>query len=296
MATRAFVDRPVTDVDRARTAASAGAQHWGIDPPALIRTGMNAIFRSGAVVLRVSAPTAPAHASLELARCLADRGLRVTQPVRDEVVECDGLSVTAWEFIETTGDPIDWRSVGAAVAKVHAITAADLPPAYPVSTPVAFPWWDFATLLDELGDWLDDRTETGLRDAIGRWPDWSNGENAVICHGDVHPGNVIMSSDGPVLIDWDLLCSAPAGWDHAPMMTHTERWGGADGLYEAFAEGYGRSMRGDRQAEAFAELRLVAATLMRLRAGLRNEAAMPEAQRRLAYWRGESDAPMWQAQ
>ena len=57
----------------------------------------------------------------------------------------------------------------------------------------------------------------------------------------------------------------------------------------------GRSMAGDQSAEAFAELRLVAATLMRLKAAIRNEAAMPEAQRRLAHWRGESDAPMWQA-
>ena len=55
-------------------------------------------------------------------------------------------------------------------------------------------------------------------------------------------------------------------------------------------------MAGDQSAEAFAELRLVAATLMRLKAAIRNEAAMPEAQRRLAHWRGESDAPMWQAQ
>ena len=43
--------------------------------------------------------------------------------------------------------------------------------------------------------------------------------------------------------------------------------GGAPGIYEAFADGYGRSFRDDPIAEGYAELRLLAATLMRLRAG-----------------------------
>ena len=38
------------------------------------------------------------------------------------------------------------------------------------------------------------------------------------------------------------------------------------GEYEEFASGYGASLRGDPAAEAFAELRLVAATLMRVKA------------------------------
>jgi Ser/Thr protein kinase RdoA (MazF antagonist) len=118
----------------------------------------------------------------------------------------------------------------------------------------------------------------------------------VLCHGDVHPGNVVATADGAVLLDWDLLCTGPAAWDHAPMMTWTERWGGAPGLYEAFAAGYGRSMRGDDVAESVAALRLVAATLMRLRAGRHDEAARAEAERRLRWWRGDADAPPWQAQ
>ena len=105
-----------------------------------------------------------------------------------------------------------------------------------------------------------------------------------------------MTADGPVLIDWDLLCLAPAGWDHAPLMTWTERWGGDPGVYEAFADGTGGSLRGDRHAEAFAELRLVAATLMRVKAALDDPAARSEADRRLAHWRGVEDAPTWRAQ
>ena len=49
----------------------------------------------------------------------------------------------------------------------------------------------------------------------------------VACHGDVHPGNVLPTAEGPVLIDWDLRCRAPIGWDHCALMTWAERWDGA---------------------------------------------------------------------
>ena len=80
------------------------------------------------------------------------------------------------------------------------------------------------------------------------------------------------------------------------MMTWTERWGGDAGIYEDFASGYGVSMRGDPEAVAFAELRLVAATLMRVGAGLSDPVAAGEARRRLAFWRGDPEAPIWTAQ
>ena len=36
-----------------------------------------------------------------------------------------------------------------------------------------------------------------------------------LCHGDLHPGNVIMTADGPRLIDWGGATRAPAGLDIA---------------------------------------------------------------------------------
>lgn len=35
----------------------------------------------------------------------------------------------------------------------------------------------------------------------------------VLCHGDIHPGNVIMTAEGPRLIDWGSAVRAPAGLD-----------------------------------------------------------------------------------
>lgn len=293
---RAYVDRRVDDLARAGPAASRAAANWGLPEPVLLRHGMNAIYRSDDVVLRVASPTAPAECSLELAAVLVDAGIPVVPPVRPDVVRTDGLSITAWRFVESTGQSIDWPVVGRAVRRVHDLASDDLPEGLPCPSPAAFPWWHFEARLASVQDSIDDAALHGMRTTLARHASWDDFAHDVICHGDVHPGNVIMSATGPLLIDWDLLCRAPTGWDHGPLMTWTERWGGSPGIYEAFAEGYGRSARGNPAAEAFAELRLLAATLMRVEAARKDPAARAEADARLRYWRGEPDAPAWRAQ
>ena len=150
-------------------------------------------------------------------------------------------------------------------------------------------------LADTVAD-LDPDARAGLGRAVERNSDWVGfalGES-VVCHGDVHPGNVMMVDDGVALLDWDLMCLAPPGWDHAPLLRWHERWGGG-AYYEPFAEGYGWSARGDRFTESVAELRLVAATLMRIRDAPTAPEARAEAELRLRYWRGDPDAPPWTA-
>lgn len=293
---RPYVDHPVTDVVAAGRAAGLAAREWGLGEPRLLRLGMNAIFVADEEILRVSSPTVDAIHSIDLARMLLDVGLRVAHPRRLEVVRTGGFDVTCWEHIAAVGEPIDWRVVGAMVCCVHGIGIDDVPSGYPVSTPAAFPWWDFDALIAETRDAIDPAALDGLLEALDRWQDWTEFDDTVLCHGDVHPGNVVMAVDGPVLIDWDLLCRAPAGWDHAPLMTWGDRWGGSGSEYTALSAGYGRSMLGEQSAEAFAELRLVAATLMRVRAGLADPDASTEASRRLRYWAGDPDAPAWRAQ
>ena len=75
------------------------------------------------------------------------------------------------------------------------------------------------------------------------------------------------------------------------MLLTLPRWGWPAAWYDDFAAGYGRSLRDDPTTVAIAELRLVAATLMRLRAGRADPRRMPEARRRLAYWRGGPRCP-----
>lgn len=56
--------------------------------------------------------------------------------------------------------------------------------------------------------------ESGILALIDRLQQPGDG----LCHGDIHPNNVIMTADGPRLIDWTFSIRAPAALDHA--LTH----------------------------------------------------------------------------
>jgi len=292
-----FVAAPVADVAAATDLARRAALAWGLPEPTLLRVGMNALFAAGDdVVVRVGRPTGAAVSAPRLAVFLADAGLRVPRYLDPDPMEDDGLVAWAVRREPVEGE-VDWAEVGEMVARLHRIDPARVRGLHPLPAASAFPWWQFDRLLADVDDLLDPAARRGIVAALEQHGDWAHrGAALVLCHGDVHPGNVVATAQGAVLLDWDLLCTGPAAWDHAPLMTWTQRWGGAPGLYEAFAAGYGRSMRGDGVAEAIATLRLVAATLMRLRAGRHDEAARDEAERRLRWWRGDTDAPPWHAQ
>jgi Ser/Thr protein kinase RdoA (MazF antagonist) len=292
---RPFVDRPPGSVEAATALAARAAKHWELPEPVLVRVFMNAIFWAGDVVLRVGRPSAPAEAALDLARVLTGHGVRVAAPARDDAVREGELAVTAWERLELVAADPDWRAAGRMVAEVHRLPEADLPAAYPLPRGEEFPWWQFDALLADVGELLDPVARAGIEAAIDRHGRWAARVGRVVCHGDVHPGNVVATTSGTVLLDWDLLCLAPPAWDHAALLPWATRWGGPPDWYARFAEGYGGSLADDPVAQSLAELRLVAATLMRVRAARENPAAMPEAQRRLAYWRGDPSAPIWTA-
>lgn len=297
MPARPFVDRPVGEIEAARALADRVAGALELPDPVVLRVGMNALFRAGDVIVRVGRPSAPAGLAVELAQVLHDHGIPAPTPATSDAFVDGDLAATCWVPLVDSGEPIDWRAVGAIVRRVHGLAAADLPSGYPVPPPTAFPWWDFEALIGEVGGDIDAAARAGLESAIARNATWRSLDGTrVICHGDVHPGNVVMTADGPVLIDWDLMCTAPGGWDHAMLLTLAQRWGGDPQVYPAFALGYGESLADDVTARRFAELRNVAATLMRVRAGRTDPAAHAEAQRRLQYWGGDPDAPMWHAQ
>jgi aminoglycoside phosphotransferase (APT) family kinase protein len=273
--------------------AAEWAQEWGLSEPVPVRTGMNSLFHAGDdTVIRVGPSSFGAAAEAGWVALMVANDVRV--PVLHEVVDVDGECVWALERIHPAG-AVAWPEVGAMVRRVHGIEPAEVA-GLPLC--IDFPHWQIHAVLDEVDDLVDERALGGMRRCLERWDGWraAAAEDRVVCHGDVHPGNVVPSADGPVLLDWDLRCLAPAAWDHAALLTWSERWDGASGLYDEFATGYGRSLRGEWMAEAFAELRLLVATLMRLRAGRANPAAAAEAEVRLRYWRGDPDAPRWTPQ
>jgi aminoglycoside phosphotransferase len=296
-ADRPYVDRAVVDRPAAQAVAEGLADRWDLGPVRLLRHGMNSLFAAGPVVLRVGRATAPASAAHELAGWLLGSGIPTVLPVDGLTADVAGFAVTGWQLVDATTRPIDWVEVGSVVRRVHDLDPEQVPSSYPVPAPTAFPWWDFGALLDEIADLLDDAARSAMSAVVERHADWRREvvRRPVLCHGDVHPGNVMMSATGVVLVDWDLLCVADRGWDHAMLTTFADRWGGDPDAYQRFAEGYGVSLAGDPLTIALGELRNVAATLMRVRAGRSDPVARSEAGRRLAFWRGESD-DAWRAQ
>ena len=293
-----YVDRPVVDRDAALQVARTQAAAWGLDEPVALRHGMNALYRCGSVVLRVGRATGPAAASHELVRWLLDNGIPTVEPIDGITADLDGFAVTGWRLERETRRAIDWRVVGSVVAAVHRLPHTGVPSSYPVPSPTVFPWWDFDGLLDDVGIDIDAAALDGLRSAVERHRGWRSevAVDPVLCHGDVHPGNVMMTGRGALLVDWDLMCVANPAWDHAMLANHHRRWGGDPAVYDAFAAGAGRSLRHDPLTAALGELRDVAATLLRVRAGRHDDAARAEAEQRLRSWRGDADAPVWRAQ
>lgn len=295
---RPFVDRPVVDRAAAAAVAHDRAAAWRLDEPIVLRHGMNALYRCGEVVLRVGRATAPATASHDVVRWLRGHGIATVEPLEGLTADIDGFAVTGWRLERETRRAVDWAEVGRMVAIVHSLPLDEVPGSYPVPSPTAFPWWDFDELLADVADELDEEARTGLQSAVERHRSWRElvVADATLCHGDVHPGNVMMTSRGPLLVDWDLMCRAHPAWDHAMLASYHGRWGGDPDVYDRFAHGVGRSLRDDPLTIALGELRDVAATLLRVSAGRHDPAARAEAERRMRSWRGDTDAPVWQAQ
>lgn len=298
-----FVAEPVGDIAAAERIARLAAHEWHLPEPTMSRVGMNALFVAGDVMLRVGRTTVEPDRALGLQRVLAAHGVAFARQLASIPAGPDGLSVIAHERLTAVG-AIDWRAVGDIVRRVHGIEPAEVAAHVPVPSCTSFRHWRLAALLDEVS--ADATLQLGadeiaaLRRGLSRVGDWKSAIDSgsapiVLCHGDVHPGNVVPTTDGTVLLDWDLLCTGPAAWDHSAMLTWETRWGGSAGTYAEFAEGFGCDLRGDALAESLAEGRLLAATLMRLRAGRHDRAALDEARRRLRYWLGDPDAPAWRA-
>lgn len=298
IARRPYVDRPVPDRDLAASVARRAAAGWDLPEPILMRHGMNSLYRCGRVVIRVGAATAPAAAAHALAGWLLAHDVATVAPVDGLAADVDGLAATGWELVRETRRAVDWAEVGALVRRVHGLDPGAVPDGFPVAEPSSFPWWDFDAMLADVGPGIDAAALAGIERAVESHAGWRGAvrRGAVLCHGDVHPGNVLMSARGPLLIDWDLTCVAHPAWDHAMLGTYAGRWGGDDGVRESFVAGYGAPPVDADLTAALGELRNVAATLMRVRAGRDDPAAAAEAERRLRYWRGDPNAPTWQAQ
>lgn len=284
----------------------------GITNVQLIRESMNAVYLvqtpDGPQIMRVSRPTSSTQPAIEFAQYMLNIGFEVPAPISQVPFRHDEIEITLWELIDTDATRfLDWRHIGSLTRRLHDLDPQVIAEFYPLPKATSFPWWDFDRLLEELSPTFSESDRDIL---MNRWhrnksfvlnaqlqdPHTAT-HDLVLCHGDIHPGNVIVSqaTGRPVLLDWDLLSVAPPEWDHAALLTWSSRWGGNSSMYPEFAAGYGADFSNVELAEALAELRLLSATLMRWRAGLTSPDARIEAENRMRYWRQDPTAPMWRA-
>jgi Ser/Thr protein kinase RdoA (MazF antagonist) len=281
-----------------RLAGLAARRHGIEDPVRRVRASVNHVFRAGDVVVRVAAASADVTSQVALARWLIAEGFRVPAPLADALV-VEGAWVSLWEYVDADRSrPIDYEQLGALVARLHRIAPARLQDVVALAFCGDPAWLEVEQNL-ALAEAADIVGADGLavlrRECIARrgWQDRARQEPLVVCHGDLHPQNVLMRGDEVVIIDWDAICVGPRAWDHAPLMTWADRWGGAPGSYPDFARGYGADLRESSLARELAALRLLAPTINMIVNAGRDPSYAAEARARMRYWLGDPAAPMW---
>ncbi len=287
-------------VDHAARLAAQAAKEFDGGGVELIRSGANHVFASTTTVVRVGPASEIANAQVELAQQLLAAGFRVPKPLADPVVTST-LVVSVWERIVSSGEPIDYRQLGAVITRLHDTSPDTLSKAH------SFPLFSEAAWL-QINTNLDQVSEKGILNAddvailrracsgVFGWDSSISESDLVLCHGDVHPQNVLMSEGAVVLIDWDTACVGPREWDHAALVTWADRWGGETDAYENFAAGYGSDLRSGLTARRLADVRLLAPTINLALRAANDRRFASELERRMQYWRGETYPAVWTPQ
>ena len=295
-----FVSQPVADRARARARAQQCAKEIGATDLTPIRESMCSTFRANDSVLRVGHFTSDPSTAKHLATVLRNAEFRVPDVIATWQQDETGLGVIAYENVPETGYAIDWREVGRMIRRLHTdIAPSDIPAGYPIASPTSLPWWNFDVMLTRLEATalVPSQELSMLCEAAERGAEWIDVVETtpnVLTHGDVHPGNILMSEDGPVLIDWDLLSTASSLWDHVPLRAWSTRpWQGNADAYNAFAAGYGAVDWEANSLDRVVEMRNLAATIMKLNASASTGVIDEEAARRLEYWVLPNMAAPW---
>ena len=170
-------------------------------PGALVAAGRTSdVYEFGAdAVVKVPRPDVPDHwVALEAEFTAAVRTLHVPAPTVIDVVEIDGRTAIVLELIEgrslwehIVDEPHRVREFAGVLADTQrAIFAAGPPEGLDgLVDRMCRKIDDVAGLTD------DERAEAA--DLAVRQP-----RGAALLHGDLHPGNLLMTHDGPIVIDW----------------------------------------------------------------------------------------------
>ncbi|MEW2143275.1 aminoglycoside phosphotransferase family protein [Micromonospora vinacea] len=203
--------------------------------------------------------------SQELTVCwyLDRHGLRVPQPAEIDagqpILLGDGRWCTIWRLLDGRADAVpDYYRLGVRLRLLHAVPLPD--ESWPWSPVPRIAAWiegihahDPSWLPAGAVPWLR-RRMAAAEDRISRLePD----TDQVFCHGDPHPGNLLRTADGDLLVDYEYAGVGPREWDLSEIRCHARRFGLTAADRQAFLAGYGAGsfIASPRTAETLVEVR-----------------------------------------
>lgn len=233
---------PPSEVLLKQACTQVGLSSSGAEP---VRLGENAIYRlPGQVVVRIgrSGQVDAARKEVAVARWLASVKVRAVETVAgiDQPVVIDGSPVTFWRELpeHRHGTPPE---VAAVLKRLHASPLPsdfDLPPLAPFVR-LAERIDGATTLSEDDRDWLRGQLAR-LRAAFDDLP---AGLPRSAIHGDAWAGNVVVTVDGPVLLDLERFSVGPPEWDLVSTAVRLSTFGTMTAEeYRAFAQAYGHDV------------------------------------------------------
>ncbi len=213
----------------------------------VIRDGAALLVRRGPVLVRVrpnnEANRDLARREVQFASMFEAFGVPVTPLVEpaDQPWIVSGNVVTAWSWVEpsTPSGPNDLGLLARTLRERTRVAVALVPRSEPLAAIEAA----VAHLpADDADGWFVRRRAQELAEpwaaAVAADP---LGQSVV--HGDLHRGNVVDGSAGPMLTDLELTGTGGASYDAAPAVIDVGRYGGSEADLEQFLSGFGSDPR-----------------------------------------------------
>jgi aminoglycoside phosphotransferase (APT) family kinase protein len=273
--------------------AQVGLSSSGAEP---IRLGENAIYRlPGRVVVRIgrSGQVDAAKKEVAVARWLASVDVPAVEAVADveQPVVIDGSPVTFWRELpkHRHGTPPE---VAAVLKRLH---ASPLPTDFEL--PSLAPFVRLSERIDGATTLTDD-DRAWLRQQLARlrqaFNDLPAGQPRSAIHGDAWAGNVVVTADGPVLLDLERFSLGPPEWDLVSTAVRLSTFGTmtAD-EYAAFAVAYGHDVLGWDGFDVLRDIRELRVTCYAAQRASEDPSLRSEADLRVACIRGLRGPRPW---